>query len=109
MAKRGEKCIACRRPVEVGERRWGTGPVCIPCYFAAKLKYENGITDIKDLDPRIANEMMNLFHKANCSWPFDLINRWETVDFEKVAKDPRKIWWFQRNEEGYLEPVNKLF
>lgn len=107
MAKK-ERCIACKRPVEVGPVRWGVGPVCIPCFWAAKLKYENGVTDVKDLDPSIAFELMNHFHRANCSWPSDLIDRWQTVDFEKLAQDVRKIWWFQRNEQGFLEPVVKL-
>ena len=109
MARKGERCIACRRPVEVGPHRWGSGPVCIPCYFAAKLKYENGITDVSQLDAGIASEMMALFHKAGNSWPFDLIDRWQNIDFDKVAKDPRKIWWFERSDDGYLKPVTKLF
>lgn len=108
MAK-GKRCIACKRTVtELPEHRWGVGPVCIPCFFAAKLKYENGTTQVDDLPPEWTFRLMELFHKAGNSWPFDLIDRWQNVDFEKIAKDPRRVWWFERTEEG-LRPATKLY
>ena len=73
-----------------------SGPACIACFLAAKMKYENGITDVSQLPPEISAMAMDLFQKGGCSWPFDLIDRWSTVDFTKVH--PMSRWWFEKKE-----------
>lgn len=95
------KCIACKRPVEVNTKMGAvaSGPACIPCFFAAKLKFENGITDMKTLNEKLPAEfvwqLQEFFRKVNCTWPDELMNAWE-IDFEKVVPKFQE-WWFGRS------------
>jgi len=48
------------------------------------------------LGPDFAWQLQEFFRKCNCTWPDELVNRWENVDFEKVAKLNQE-WWFERS------------
>ncbi len=88
------KCIACGRVVE-----WdacAAGPVCYPCYWGAKLYYENGIKRVEDILPAFAPQLEMMFIKGGYSWPSDLAIALKNRYFDKCDTELRR-WWSPRS------------
>ena len=66
--------------------------MCYPCYWGAKLEYENGITDVNQIPAEMANGLGDLFTKSGYSWPFDLIEAWKQRHYDKADTELRR-WW----------------
>jgi len=91
------KCLSCGRMVEW--ENWASGPVCYPCYWAAKLFHEHGIERIEDI-PLASREMLSqLFKKGGYLWPDDLITAWQKKTFEKCDTNLLR-WWSPRGSLG---------
>jgi len=85
-------CISCGRVLEPVETQWAAGPVCYPCYWAAKFYYENGYAEFKQIPSDFANRLSNLFAKNGYLWPDDLIEAFRTKPFKKASTMLRR-WW----------------
>ena len=85
-------CITCRRVLEPVKTQWAAGPVCYPCFWAAKFYYENGYAEFKDIPSDFANMLGELFRKNGYLWPDDLIEAFRTKPFKKASVMLRR-WW----------------
>lgn len=85
-------CITCRRVLEPVETQWAAGPVCYPCYWGAKLYYENGYTKLEDIPTDFAIMLGTLFTTRGYRWPDDLIEVFRTKPFKKASTILRR-WW----------------
>ena len=88
--KRLGKCIACKRLLEW--EAWAAGPVCYPCFFGAKMLYENGIEKVEDIPPALQTQLEMIFKKNGYSWPTDLT--WALINrhFDRCDTELRR-WW----------------
>lgn len=90
------RCISCGLLVEW--TTWATGPVCHPCYWAAKLLYESGITDLSRLHPALREQLRSIFEKNGHVWPDSLIKAMEARSFEKTITGNMR-WWSATPEQ----------
>lgn len=88
--KRLGKCLACGRLVEW--EAWAAGPVCYPCYWGARLFYENGIDNVQQIAPALRPQLEAIFLKGGYQWPTDLT--WSLINrpFDKCNTELRR-WW----------------
>ncbi len=96
--KKIQQCIACGLKVEY--TNWAAGPVCYPCYFGAKLEYENGITNIEQIPVELRNVMKDLFEKNGYDFPFDLIESWKQKHYRKCNTMLRRWWSPNKKQEA---------
>ena len=83
-------CIACKRRVEW--EAWAAGPVCYPCYWGAKLVYENGIEKVEDIPAALVPPLETMFKKGGYNWPTDL--NWALINRHFDKKDTElERWW----------------
>ncbi|MEE9302279.1 MAG: hypothetical protein V3U84_00700 [Thiotrichaceae bacterium] len=85
-------CITCKRVLEPVKTQWAAGPVCYPCFWAAKFYYENGYAEFQQIPSDFANMLGNLFIKNGYLWPDDLIEAFRTESFKKASVMLRR-WW----------------
>lgn len=90
------KCICCRRPLDMegAERRGAiaSGPVCYPCYWAAKLVHESAIKTVEAIPDALKPSLAQLFRNGGYSWPTDLVRALEARHFDKADTVMRR-WW----------------
>ncbi len=97
MAKKNPVCIGCKKPIEPEKWRGpASGPACIPCFFAAKMKYENGFTSLDDVPEPIKTMLFQMCQKSGALWPDDMVAAFQ-IDFEKIPVMQR--WWSSPAEQ----------
>ncbi len=89
---RKSKCLTCGRPLEPLGPGLAAGPICYPCFWAAKLYYENGYNEFADIPKDFANGLGDLFRKVGYLWPDDLIQEFKDKHFRKFSMMLRR-WW----------------
>jgi hypothetical protein len=94
-----QRCMACKRVLEPVKIQWAAGPVCYACYWAAKLFYENHITDLSQLPQDFLNALGEMFRKNGYLWPDDLIQAMKDRHYEKANIDLRRWWSFRCTPE----------
>jgi len=87
------KCVSCGRTVRWTP--WASGPVCYPCYWAAKLIHESGIEAVEDVPEALRPELAKLFDKGGYAWPADLQWALTMRPFDRCDVDARR-WWSPR-------------
>ena len=97
MARKRDKCIVCRRPLEPLKAGSASGPVCYPCFWGAKLLYEQGIETVDQIPPQLAPLIADMFRKCGYLWPDDLIKALEDKPFTKKDTEMER-WWSPRGE-----------
>lgn len=84
------KCLACGWKVEW--ENWASGPVCYPCYYGAKLLYENGIDKIENIPAALQPTLESIFKKNGYNWPTDLSWSFINRHFDKCDTQLLR-WW----------------
>lgn len=84
--------MTCRRLLEPVKHQWAAGPVCYPCWWAAKFYYENGYNSFADIPSEFANMLTDHFSKNGYLYPDDLIGAFQTKPFRKASTMLRR-WW----------------
>lgn len=100
MSKKGfkpQKCFCCGRVLEPVETQWAAGPVCYPCYWAAKFIYESGYQEFADVPVEFANLISEFFVRGGYRWPDDLIQAFKDRPFAKANVELRR-WWSPKEE-----------
>ena len=87
-----QSCMCCRRTLEPVKIQWAAGPVCLPCYWAAKFYFENGYEDFSQIPPEFAQMLGGLFSKQGYLYPDSLIEAFTVKAFKK-ASVMRLRWW----------------
>jgi hypothetical protein len=100
-----QKCIACGRMVEW--TNWAAGPVCYPCYYGAKLEYENGVTDVNQIPIELRTMLGDMFVKNGYNFPFDLIESWKQKHYMKCNTQLRR-WWSPTKEQDEQDEQEAL-
>jgi len=90
--RKNPKCMCCKRPLEPTPVQWASGPVCYPCYWAAKFYYESGYAEFADIPADFARELGGFFQKTGYLWPDDLIQAFKTKPFRKASTMLLR-WW----------------
>lgn len=77
---------------------WAAGPVCYPCYWAAKLLYEQGIEKVTDIPSALAPPLEAMFRNNGYNFPTDLT--WALINrhFDKCNTVLRR-WWSPTKEQ----------
>lgn len=100
-------CIACRRVLEPVKIQWAAGPVCYPCYWAAKFYYENGYQEFASIPTDFAHMLGDLFTQSGYLWPDDLIQEFKDKHFKRMDVEMRR-WWSPKynclGSEGIRDP-----
>jgi hypothetical protein len=85
--------MCCKRVLEPVKVQWAAGPVCYPCYWAAKFYYESGYNEFADIPKDFATMLGNdLFRKNGYLYPDDLIEAFKTKPFRSASVMLRR-WW----------------
>ena len=85
-------CMTCRRVLMPVKTQWAAGPVCYPCFWAAKFYYENGYAEFNQIPSDFTNMLGDLFTKGGYLYPDDLIEAFRTKPFKKASVMLRR-WW----------------
>jgi hypothetical protein len=85
-------CIGCGKALEP-EKYHGavSGPACVPCFFAAKMKFENGFNSLDDVPEPLKTMLFQLCQKSGARWPDDVVASF-LVDFERKVPVMQR-WW----------------
>ncbi len=86
--------------------QWAAGPVCYPCFWGAKLYYENGYAEFAQIPKDFANILGDLFRKCGYLWPDDLIEAFTTKPFHKASTMLQRWWspkYFVEDEKDLAE------
>ena len=84
------KCLACGRKVEW--EAWAAGPVCYPCFWGARLFYENGINKVDLIPPELRPQLEAIFLKGGYQWPTELTWSFINRHFDKCNTELLR-WW----------------
>ena len=88
-----DKCICCSRSLEPLKPGSAAGPVCYPCYWGAKLFYENKIETIEGIPVQLIPMISGMFQRSGYTWPDDLLQSWKDKHFAKKDTEMER-WWF---------------
>ncbi len=87
-----QRCMCCKRTLEPVKVQWAAGPVCYPCFWAAKFYFENGYNEYADIPQEFANMLGDLFRKNGYLYPDDLIQEFKDKHFKSASVMLRR-WW----------------